>query len=125
MLKSNPVTGFASQVFTEATKGVGDAYTKAHDKSLLDSKAAKAKAAKDKESVLGKGTALAADNASSSEKVGDTVSGAGPKVININVGKFFDNLQFTTLNTTETAQQMEDIVMECFARVVYNGSKMI
>jgi len=125
LLKTNPVTGFGSQVFTEATKGVGDAYTKAHDKSLLDSKAAKAKAAKDKESTLGKGANLAAANADSSEKAGDTVSGAGPKIVNIHVGKFFDNLQFTTLNTTETAQQMEDIVMECFARVVYNGSKMV
>lgn len=122
LLKTNPVTGFAQQVFTKATEGVGDAYSKAHSKSLLDSKNAKKKKG---ESALDAHNKLAATNTESSEKAGDTVSGAGPKIINIHVGKFFDNLSFTTLNSSETAQQMEDIVMECFARVVYNGSKMI
>ena len=122
ILKTNPITGFASQVFTEATKGVGDAYSKAHAKSLLDSKAAKKKAS---ESSLDTHNKLAISNAGLGDAAGDTVKGAGPKIVNIHVGKFFDNLQFTTLNTGETAQQMEDLIMECFARVVYNGSKMV
>ena len=76
-------------------------------------------------SPIGTGAALASSNAASSKSAGSTVSGAGPKVINITVGKFFDNLQFTTLNTGESANEIEKIVMECFARVVYNGSKMV
>lgn len=76
-------------------------------------------------SPIGTGAALASSNAASSQSAGSTVSGAGPKVINITVGKFFDNLQFTTLNTGESANEIEKIVMECFARVVYNGSKMV
>lgn len=76
-------------------------------------------------SPLGTGAALASSNTTSSKSAGDTVSGAGPKVINITVGKFFDNLQFTTLNTGESANEIEKIVMECFARVIYNGSKMV
>ncbi|MGZ9677551.1 hypothetical protein [Flavobacterium sp. GNP002] len=95
---------------------------------MLDSKVAKARAdkeAKVKESQLGSGAAVMASNNASSQSAGATVSGAGPKVINITVGKFFDNLQFTTLNAGESANEIEKIVMECFARVVYNGSKMV
>jgi tape measure domain-containing protein len=128
LLKTNPITGFATNVFAEATKGTGSAYTKARNQSLLDSKANKARAdkeAKVKESTIGTGAALASSNAASSQSAGSTVAGAGPKVVNITVGKFFDNLQFTTLNAGESANEIEKIVMECFSRVVYNGSKMV
>jgi tape measure domain-containing protein len=124
MIKANPVLGFAAQVYTEATKGVGNAYSKAHSKSLLDSKKSKQKAGSEL-SPLGTAGTLAASNEASGKAAGDTVSGAGPKVVNIHVGKFFDNLQFTTLNAGESATEIEKIVMECFARVVYNGSKMV
>ena len=123
LLKTNPITGFSSQVFTEATKGVGKAYSKAESKSLLDSKIAHQKEKEANE--LDKNKKVTTANAAAGASAGDTVSGAGPKVINIHVGKFFDNLQFTTLNTGESANEIEKIVMECFARVVYNGSKMI
>ena len=76
-----------------------------------------------KDSPLGVGGSLAASNDASGKAAGDTVSGAGPKVINITIGKFFDNLQFTTLNTKETVQELENVVLECLSRVVYNGSK--
>lgn len=76
-------------------------------------------------SPLGTGGALMASNNTSGQTVGTTVAGAGPKVVNIHVGKFFDNLQFTTMNAGESANEIERIVMECFARVVYNGSKMV
>ena len=76
-------------------------------------------------SPLGSGAAMMASNSAAGKSAGDTVSGAGPKVVNIHVGKFFDNLQFTTLNTGESADEIEKIVMECFARVVYNGSKLV
>jgi len=64
-------------------------------------------------------------NAASSKEVGASVVGGGPKTININVGKFFDNIQFTTLNGGESAQELENIVMECLGRVLYQGSKVI
>lgn len=78
-----------------------------------------------KNSPLGAGGALAASNEVSGKSAGDTVAGAGPKVVNITVGKFFDNIQFTTNTGKESAQELENIVMECLARVVYNGSKMV
>lgn len=68
---------------------------------------------------------LAASNNSSGKTAGDTVSGGGPKVVNINLGKFFDSIQFTTLNSGETAQELEKVVTECLARVLYNGSKLV
>jgi hypothetical protein len=76
-------------------------------------------------SPLGAGGALAASNDALGKAAGDTVAGAAPRTINITVGKFFDNIQFTTMNGKETAQELENIVMECLARVVYNGSKMV
>lgn len=124
LLKTNPLTGFGQQVFNEATKGVDDAYLKASKKSLLDSKLAKSKKAKEEISPLATNTKLATSNAESSKATGDTVTGGGPRIVNIHVGKFFDNLQFTTLNSGESAQQMENLMMECLARVVYNGSKL-
>jgi tape measure domain-containing protein len=134
LIKSNPMTGLASQVFDEATKGVGNAYTKAHEKSLFESKVAKAKAIKDKArqaaleaqgKTLGMGASLASSNASSGKTAGDTVTGGGPKTVNINLGKFFDTIQFTTLNTGETVEELEKIVLESLGRVLYNGSKLI
>ena len=124
LIKSNPISGFASEVYTEATKGVSGAYAKARAKSLLDSKQSKAKTISDS-SPLGSAGVLAASNEASGKAAGDTVAGAGPKVVNITVGKFFDNLQFTTMNAGESANEIERVVMECFARVVYNGSKMV
>jgi hypothetical protein len=76
-------------------------------------------------SPLGAGGSLAVSNQASGKTAGDTVAGASPRVVNIHVGKFFDNIQFTTMNGKETAQELENIVMECLARVVYNGSKMV
>lgn len=128
LLKTNPITGFASKVFDEATKGVGSSYTMASEKSLTASAIAKAKAlkktAEDKKG-LDTGTALATSNADAGKKAGESVVGGGPKTININVGKFFDNLQFTTLNSGESIEQMERLVLECLGRVVYNGAKSI
>lgn len=91
-------------------------------KTLITTKGTKDKTPED--SPLGTGGALMTSNNASGKTASDTVSGTGPKTINITVGKFFDNIQFTTMNGKESAQELEDIVMECFARVVYNGSKL-
>lgn len=77
------------------------------------------------DSPLGAGGSLMASNNASGKSAGETVSGSGPKVVNIHVGKFFENLQFTTMNANESVDEMERIVMECLARIVYNGSKMV
>ncbi|MDA6072087.1 tape measure protein [Flavobacterium sp. AC] len=92
-------------------------------KTLIAPKKPKGESPED--SPLGAGGALVSSNASSGKAAGTTVAGAGPKVVNIHVGKFFENLQFTTMNANESANEIERVVMECFARVVYNGSKTV
>lgn len=62
-------------------------------------------------------------NKKESKKAGDTISGGGTKYITINLGKFFDNIQFTTMNMKESEQEIEKILMEMMGRVLYNGSK--
>ncbi|MNT22722.1 hypothetical protein D3C72_1581160 [compost metagenome] len=111
----------------------GKSFNNGYDQSINESAAARHKqikdkatqAAKDKTSDLAKTGALAASNNASGQTAGTTVAGAGPKVVNIHVGKFFDNIQFTTMNGKESAQELENIVMEALARVLYNGSKLV
>lgn len=76
-------------------------------------------------SALATNKNVANNNASAGKAAGDTVTGGGPKVVNIHLGKLFENIQFTTLNSGETAQELENIVTECLARVLYNGSKLV
>lgn len=116
----------------------GKAFNNGYNTSINESAAARHKSIKDrstqlakdkvndasKTTALGAGSSLAASNNASGKAAGDTVTGAGPKVVNITVGKFFDSLQFTTLNAGESATEIEKVVMECLARVVYNGSKL-
>lgn len=79
----------------------------------------------DKESALFQNSKLKASNESAGKSAGETVTGGGPKVINISVGKFFDNIQFTTMDGKESASELEKVVMECLARVVLNGAKLV
>lgn len=70
-------------------------------------------------------TSMASTNAASGQDAGSAVTGSGPKVINIQVGKFFDSINFTTMNGGESAQELERIVLECLARVLYQGAKTV
>lgn len=63
-------------------------------------------------------------NKASSKKTGDTISGGGPRVINITLGKFFETIQFTTMNNTESKEELEKLLMELMGRVLYNGAKI-
>ena len=53
---------------------------------------------------------------------GSTISGGGQKVININVQKFFDSINFTTNNLRETATDLERTVLEVLSRVLVQGA---
>ncbi|WP_163401409.1 tape measure protein [Flavobacterium fluviatile] len=100
--------------------GFGDKEVKVHKKLTLSTPKPN-----DPDSPLTGGASAMASNSASGKSAGETVSGAGPKVTNIHVGKFFENLQFTTMNANESVSEMEKVVMECLARIVYNGSKMV
>ncbi|MBU4536987.1 MAG: tape measure protein [Bacteroidetes bacterium] len=62
-------------------------------------------------------------NKESSKKAGDTISSGGPRVINITLGKFFETIQFTTLNNNESRDELEKLLMEMMGRVLYNGAQ--
>ena len=79
---------------------------------------------KKSDSTITETTRLASGNQSSGAAAGESVVGGGPKTVNIHVGKFFDNIQFTTMNNQESAQELEKIVMEVLGRVIYNSSKL-
>lgn len=62
-------------------------------------------------------------NKKKSKEAGDTIAGGGTKYITIHLGKFFDNIQFTTMNMTESRDELEKVLMEMMGRVLYNGAK--
>ena len=62
-------------------------------------------------------------NKKKSKEKGDIIGGGGTKYITINLGKFFETIQFNTLNMKESEQDIERILMECMGRVLFNGSK--
>lgn len=79
----------------------------------------------DKDSAISDGETKKKANKERSKSAGDTISGGGPKTINISLGKFFDTIQFTTMNGSESAEKLESVVLECLGRVLYNGAKVI
>ncbi len=50
------------------------------------------------------------------------VAGSGPKVVNINVAKFFDNINFNTTSLHESAAKIEETVLEVLSRVLVQGA---
>ncbi len=134
-LSANPLT----EIVAETTKGVGDAFSKAHTKSLADSKKQKEldKKRPPKEKAPGayfsdltrfSDAAAPGDkdkdkNKKKSKSAGDTIAGGGTKYITIHLGKFFDNINFTTMNMKESEADIEKILMEMMGRVLYNGGK--
>lgn len=73
--------------------------------------------------IIGDTDAKSKKNKESSKKAGDTISGGGPRVVNITLGKFFETIQFTTLNNNESREELEKILMELMGRVLYNGAQ--
>lgn len=127
ILKANPITGFASNVFDEATKGTGDAFNTAYDKSLADSKKAKSK--KEKEDfVNSKGTkgAAAGAGAGKSDISGgiSEVRASAPKTFNINIESLIKEQNFTTQNITESASKIKEAVVNAMLTAV-NDSQII
>ena len=74
--------------------------------------------------IIGDTGEKAKKNKESSKKTGDTISGGGPRVVNITLGKFFDTIQFTTMNNNESREEIQKLLMELLGRVLYNGAKM-
>lgn len=80
---------------------------------------------KKSDSTIADTTRIATGNQLSGASAGESVIGGGPKTVNINVGKFFETIQFTTMNGSESAEQLEKVVLEALGRVLYNGSKLV
>ena len=64
-------------------------------------------------------------NSTSAGKAEKAVASSGPKVVNISLGKFFDNIVFNTTNLEESASKIESVVMETLSRVLLDGAKTI
>lgn len=81
------------------------------------------KAPAEKQTAFDENRRLSQTNQSSGQQASSSVVGGGPRTLTINVSKFFDTIQFTTMNNGESVQELEKLVLECFGRVLYNGAK--
>jgi len=57
---------------------------------------------------------LTSTETKTTEKKDRTVTGSAPKIININVAKYFDNLNISTTNMQESSQKIQQIIVETF-----------
>ena len=64
-------------------------------------------------------------NASAGASASKAVASSGPKVVNINVTKFFDNIEFNTTSLQESAGKIEEVVLEVLSRVLVQGAAQI
>ena len=64
-------------------------------------------------------------NGTSADKAAKSVASSGPKVVNISLGKFFDNIVFNTTNLEESAGKIESVVTEVLSRVLLDGAKAV
>lgn len=62
------------------------------------------------------------ENAATATAKNSEVASSGPKVVNVNVQKFFDSIQFTTMNLDESASKIEETVLEVLSRVLVQGA---
>ena len=65
------------------------------------------------------------NNGTSADKAAKSVASSGPKVVNISLGKFFDNIVFNTTNLEESAGKIESVVTEVLSRVLLDGAKAV
>lgn len=65
------------------------------------------------------------NNGTSADKAAKSVASSGPKVVNISLGKFFDNIVFNTTNLQESSSKLESVVTECLSRILLDGAKSI
>ena len=64
-------------------------------------------------------------NASSGAAAGKAIASSGPKVVNINVQKFFDNINFNTTSLQESSAKIEETVLEVLSRVLVQGASAV
>ncbi len=63
-----------------------------------------------------------AENKQAAESSEQAIASGGQRIVNIQVSKFFDSINFHTSTLKESATEIENAVLECLARVLMNGA---
>ena len=100
-----------------STEAVGK--TKTAAAPVIDTKKAPETTTDKKIAEIAKNTR---QNAQVAKAAASGVASSGPKVVNINVQKFFDNIQFNTTTLQESAAKIEDTILEVLSRVLVQGA---
>jgi len=120
LLKTNPVTGLAGQVFDEVTKGTGDAFGQAYDETMVKAKKDKASAKSKKagESII---PTIPTAGGGKDKGLGAGISevrSTAPKNFYINIGKLVEELNINTTNLTEGSAKIKEEVTKLLLTAV-------
>lgn len=75
-------------------------------------------------SLLGDNTDAVKENTASAKSAEDAITSGGPKVVNITVQKFLDSININSTNLPSAVGDIEQQVLEMFARVVAQNARM-
>jgi len=105
--------------FAAGAKKLQDLRTKT---GAADAATKESSASKETQQTLQKIAQNTASNAAAASAANSEVASSGPKVINLNIQKFFDNINFTTTSLEESASRIEETVLEVMSRVLVQGA---
>lgn len=91
---------------------------KDREKENADRKSADEKMA----AIMAENAKIAESNKASAAAAESTISGGGPKVLNITIGKFFDNINIHPATMEQGVADVEKRVSEMFSRVLIQGA---
>ena len=125
----------AVQNAVASTKNLGEAYAEGRKKGIAASRAEKQqkenqKKASEEEKMLEEATNTKllegiknniSQNNGLSQANTSTAAAGGPKVVNITIGKFLDNINISPQTLQEGINNIEALILEMFGRVVVQG----
>ena len=125
----------AVQNAVASTKNLGEAYAKGREKGIAASRAEKQqkenqKKASEEEKMLEEATNTKllegiqnniSQNNGLSQANTSTAAAGGPKVVNITIGKFLDNINISPQTLQEGINNIEALILEMFGRGVVQG----
>lgn len=121
ILKSNPITGLATGIASEATKGVGDAFNAAYDDTMTKAEKDKAAKAGSKkvagETVKPSAGAMAGSGGGVGAGISEVRSTA-PKNFYITIGKLVEELNINTTNLTEGSAKIKEEITKLLLTAV-------
>ena len=108
--------------FAAGAKKLQDFRTKMGAAASTNTSLSEKSATKETQDTLNEIAKNTSSNRAAAAAANSEVASSGPKVVNVNVQKFFDNIEFNTTNIEESVGKIEETVLEVLSRVLVQGA---